>query len=150
MGDTFWGCQSVKYLWGAWNSWYFLEWTIDTGPEPTYEGKMGDQLPGIAICSLVGHVPGMAHVHISPHTSFKLNYICLQEYYRFPERSNIYCRRCYKRPAFTLHYTVKASHYTLQTSHFHTSTFTLKLLPNTTFYVWKKRESVISTFTIYI
>ena len=34
---------SLKFqisFWGVWNSWYFLGWTVDAGPEPTYAEKM--------------------------------------------------------------------------------------------------------------
>ena len=34
------GCWNFKYfLGGAWNSWYFWEWTVDAGFEPTYAEK---------------------------------------------------------------------------------------------------------------
>ena len=64
--------------------------------------------------ALLAMILGMEHAHRSPHTSFKLNCICLQEHQRFADRE-IYCSKCYKRSAVTSHYTVKASHYTLQT-----------------------------------
>ena len=28
------------FFWGAWNSWYFLGWTVDAGSEPTYAEKI--------------------------------------------------------------------------------------------------------------
>ena len=40
MGDIF---------WGAWNSWYFLGWTVDAGPEPTYTERIRADLPRVII-----------------------------------------------------------------------------------------------------
>ena len=41
MGDIIWFAKIPDiFLWGgAWNSWYFFlgGWTVDAGPEPTYE-----------------------------------------------------------------------------------------------------------------
>ena len=39
--DIFLGLLNFQILFGgAWNSWYFLGWRVDAGPEPTYEEKM--------------------------------------------------------------------------------------------------------------
>ena len=40
MGDTFWVAKFSNIFLGAWNSWYFWEWTVDAGSEPTYAEKM--------------------------------------------------------------------------------------------------------------
>ena len=38
--DIFGGLLKFQILfWGAWNSWYFLRWTVDAGSEPTYAEK---------------------------------------------------------------------------------------------------------------
>ena len=38
-GGIFGVAKSSNIFLGAWNSWYFLWWTVDAGPEPTYEEK---------------------------------------------------------------------------------------------------------------
>ena len=35
----FFGLLKFQIFWGAWNSWYFWDWTLDAGSEPTYEEK---------------------------------------------------------------------------------------------------------------
>ena len=40
-GGYFFGLLKFQiFFGGAWNSWYFFGWTVDAGPEPTYEAKM--------------------------------------------------------------------------------------------------------------
>ena len=39
-GVMFWVAKIKRKNMGAWNSWYFLGWVVDAGPDPTYEEKV--------------------------------------------------------------------------------------------------------------
>ena len=46
----FWGLLKFQiFFWSAWNSWYFLGWTLDAESEPTYEETIRVPPPHLAI-----------------------------------------------------------------------------------------------------
>ena len=62
--DIFWGWYLIKIsniFWGAWNSWYFLGWMVDAGPEPTCKENMRVPPLGIQTASSIGK--GIIYLH---------------------------------------------------------------------------------------
>ena len=48
-GEVMFWVAKIKKKMGAWNSWYFLGWVVDAGPDPTYEEKVTPPPPALTL-----------------------------------------------------------------------------------------------------